>query len=328
VQTVVRASRTPTIEFNATRCAICGTLGNAREVYRANLNVGAFRPDVFSARRLPDRLHYRVVRCNGCGLVRSDPVADGAMIDDLYARGTVTYGDEVPGLRATYGRYLERAAPHGSTRGTLLEIGCGDGFFLEEALRHGYRRALGVEPAEAAIAQARPDIRPNIRRDVMRPDLFPAGSIDLVCLFQVFDHLPDPGAVLDECRRILRPGGVVLCLNHDVDAASARILGEGSPIVDVEHTYLYGRRTLRLIFERHGYRVCESGPVVNSCSLYYLLRLLPLPRRLKSVALAALSRTPIGRWRVPVRLGNQYLVARIPCTVDRDGAESGRGPNV
>ena len=53
----------PKIDLVPTRCAICGAEGNAVELYPANLDFEAFNPSVFSARRLPDRIHYRMVKC-------------------------------------------------------------------------------------------------------------------------------------------------------------------------------------------------------------------------------------------------------------------------
>src|SRR5271168_2866756 len=88
-------------ELSPTSCAICGTAGLAEELYAANFSPDALNPEVFSARRLPDRLHYRLVRCSSCGLVRSDPVADTELLGRLYERSTMTYQDEVPYLRQT-----------------------------------------------------------------------------------------------------------------------------------------------------------------------------------------------------------------------------------
>src|SRR5581483_1192487 len=87
-----------------TLCAICGTSGTTQELYSANFTPDALNPEVFSARRLPDRLHYR--------LVRSDPVAESELVAALYERSKVTYQDEVSYLQRTYGRYLKRALQH------------------------------------------------------------------------------------------------------------------------------------------------------------------------------------------------------------------------
>ena len=125
--------------------------------------------------------------------------------------------------------------------------------------------------------------------------------------------------------RVLQPGGLVLCINHDVKAFSARWLGERSPIVDIEHTYLYSPATMSRIFSAHGYQVRGAGPVYNRYSLHYLFRLLPLPPTLKRNGLGWLERSRVGRWRASVPLGNLYFVGQKPGPSDRAGRESQAG---
>jgi SAM-dependent methyltransferase len=295
------------VELHPTRCPICDTEGNATQIYPANFDPQSFTPAVFSARRLPDRLHYRMVRCNTCGLVRSDPVAAAQALARLYAHSSFGYGEEVANIRRTYGRYLSRLK---GGKGALLEVGCGNGFFLEEALDQGYAEVWGVEPSQAAVARAGPRVRRHIHCDVLRPGLFAPGYFDKICMFQVFDHLPDPGALLPECRRLLKPAGRLLLLNHDVSALSARLLGERSPIVDLEHTCLYDAATLGHLVERFGFQVERAGMVFNSYSLCYLARLLPLPAGVKRRLLDLLRGRAVGRLCLRVPLGNLWLVAR------------------
>lgn len=308
-----------------TSCAICHTRDNAVELYPASFDPEDLNAATFSARRLPDRVHYRLVRCRSCGLVRSDPVADTDTLRRLYAASRFDYAEEVPNLRLTYSKYLEQLGSRGR-RSALLEIGCGNGFMLAEAQRLGYGRVTGVEPSEAAVASASPSVRPAILCDMMRPGLFKAEEFDAVCLFQVLDHIVDPGALLTECRRVLKPGGSLLCVNHDVQALSSRILGERSPIVDIEHTYLYSRATQRRLLESYGFRVREVGSASNRCSVTYLARLLPLPPIVKGPALAAITRGGLGRLSVWLRLGNLYLVAGRPSRLTLDEARQPSTP--
>jgi SAM-dependent methyltransferase len=301
-----------TVELSHTRCAICGTEGNATELYPANFDPQALNPAVFSARRLPDRIHYRLVKCQTCGLVRSDPIADPALLAQLYHESTFTYADEVADLKRTYGRYLAKLDNYGARKGALLEIGCGNGFFLQQALAQGYCSVRGVEPSRAAVAQAPPEVRDSIVCGLMRPGLFPPAEFDVICLFQVFDHVPDPAALLDACFAALRPGGLALSINHNIAAVSARLLGERSPIVDIEHTYLYSPVTMARIFAAHRFQIRAAGSVRNQYSLRYLVRLLPLPAGPKQAALVWLERHSIGRLRLRVPLGNLYLAAQKP----------------
>ncbi|MEP6956408.1 MAG: class I SAM-dependent methyltransferase [Chthoniobacterales bacterium] len=298
------------LELQATRCPLSGEIGDATEIYPANFEAGALSPEVFSARRLPDRIHYRIVRSNRSGLVRSDPVADPALIQQLYARSSFDYGAEVPCLRKTYRRYLERACARGCARGRLLEIGCGNGFFLDEAQAAGFRDVRGIEPSQQAAHQAAPGLRERIVCDIMRPGLFAADEFDVICMFQVFDHIPAPNELLEECRRVLKPGGFLLALNHNVEACSARLLGERSPIVDIEHTFLYSPATMKRICEANGFAVVEQGTAWNTYSLAYLFRLMPLPNVMKKALLRFLHASALGRWPATVPLGNMYLIGR------------------
>jgi len=112
-----------------TRCPISGEEGDATELYPANFDAASLSPAAFSARRLPDRIHFRIVRSNRSGLVRSDPVVDPTLIYEFYAQSSFHYGEELRWLKKTYGRYLERLCTRGCSRESLLEIGCGNGFF-------------------------------------------------------------------------------------------------------------------------------------------------------------------------------------------------------
>jgi SAM-dependent methyltransferase len=308
-----------------TRCAICGTLGEATELYPSTITPDAFDARHFSARRSPDRVHYRMVRCNRCGLVRSDPAADPSSVAGLYERSTFDYDAEVPNLRRTYRRYLARLDRHGANRDGLVEIGCGNGFFLEEALARGYRHVKGIEPSRDAIESASEEVRPLIVHDILRPGVLPHGSASVVCMFQVFDHLPDPGAALDELHDLIRPGGLALFLNHDAGAPSARLLGERSPIVDVEHFYLYSQDTLGKLVTAHGFEVLESGFVWNDYTLGYMAHLLPLPRAIKGGLQRSLAATRLATLRTRMPLGNLYLVARRSTLSPRRGEGRGEG---
>jgi SAM-dependent methyltransferase len=297
-------------QLQPTVCAICGTATAADELYPANLDQAAFTAEVFSARRLPDQLHYRMVRCRTCGLVRSDPVLGAEALAELYKDSTFDYGEELQGLRATYGAAIDRASVYLREKRGLVDIGCGSGFVLEVALQLGWTDVHGVEPSADAIAKAAPEIGPLIVQDMMRPGLFDEESLSLVTLFQVHDHMPAPLAMLRDCRQILRPGGVILAFNHNVTAWSARLLGEKSPIVDVEHTYLYSPDTMRRLFTQAGFEVLSVGPVRNTYSISYLTQLVPLPRSFKQALIPRLRRTAFGRLQATVSLGNLCLIAR------------------
>lgn len=298
------------LELVSTRCAICSTENNASVLYPANFDMQALNPDVFSARRIPDMVHYQIVRCKECGLVRSDPVADPQALKQLYEQSSFTYGQDIPNLTKTYGCYLRKLERHNISKAHLLEIGCGNGFVLEEARSQGYQEVTGVEPSQDAVEQASPAIRSNIICDMLRPGLLPIDSFSVICMFQTFDHVAEPNVLLEECVRLLQPGGVLLCLNHNVEALSSRVLKEKSPIIDIEHTYLYSPRTMKRLFENHGLHVLEAGAAWNRIRLHSVLRLFPMPKAFKQKLLDLMSRRPLSRISLTLPLGNLYIIAQ------------------
>jgi SAM-dependent methyltransferase len=251
-----------------------------------------------------------MVSCNKCGLLRSDPVLADDALALLYREASFDYGDELESLKSTYGGALSRVEAILDERSGLLDIGCGNGFLLEEAMSRGWTDVRGVEPTADAVSAASPAVSGAIIEDIMRPGLFAQGELSAITLFQVLDHIPDPLELLLECRLALKPGGLILAWNHNASAPSARILGERSPIVDVEHTYLYSPRTMQSLFESAGFEVLDISSVWNLYSLSYLAQLVPLPRRLKDYVVPASRRTRLGRARFRVPLGNLCLLAR------------------
>jgi len=295
-----------------TTCAICEDAAADEEVYRARLGDAAATFDRFSARRAPDRIHYRVLRCRRCELLRSSPVFDESELARLYAGSKVTYGSEADFAGATYAKYLERCLPLLDRKGSLLEIGCGHGFFLERALDLGFAQVCGVEPSRHAIEIASPRVRGHIRNDLFHAALFPPSSFDIVCAFQVFDHMSRPNEVVQACRRVLKPGGLALFINHDAGAWTNRLLGERSPIIDVEHTYLYNRETMVRMFRKHGFQVEQVFAVRNSYPLYYWCQMAPLPAPVKQGLLRHLKQSPLGKKTISWNAGNLGLIARMP----------------
>jgi SAM-dependent methyltransferase len=298
------------LELVSTTCAICSTSNNAAVLYKANFDLEAFNPAVFSARRIPDMVHYQIVRCHTCGLVRSDPVADAHVLKRLYQQSSFTYSQDTPNLARTYGRYLQKLEKYKIPKHHILEIGCGNGFFLEEALSQGFEEVTGVEPGQDAIEQANPAVRSKIVCDTLRPGLLPPNTFNVICMFQTFDHVSEPNLLLEECARLLQPGGVMLCLNHNVEAFSSHLLKEKSPIIDIEHTYLYSPKTMKWIFEKHGFQVLEAGPAWNTIRLYSLFRLFPMPRKFKGRLLDFMDRAHLSEVRITIPLGNLYIIAQ------------------
>src|SRR5258708_39499289 len=110
------------------QCAICGEKEKLHELYKVTFDLKKISQKTFSARRTPDSMHYRFVKCLRCRLIFSNPILPQEKIIDLYKNSTFDYAIESKYLKKTYGYYLQRVVKNRKMeRLHLLDIGYGNG---------------------------------------------------------------------------------------------------------------------------------------------------------------------------------------------------------
>ncbi len=295
-----------------TSCPLGGSPSADRELYPATCDPTALSPELFHARRAPDRVHYRMVRNLETGTIRADPILQDDAITALYARSRRADPCLAEAAARTYVELGARVLPLVPDRRGLLDVGCGEGHFLEAAARWGMDRLVGVDPALVAREAGRGSRSFELISEPLRRGLFEPEAFSLITGFQVLDHLARPVEALEVCRDALCPGGVMFWVCHDVSALIPRLLGRHCPMVDVQHLVLYSRRTARAIMEKVGFEVIEVFSVANTYPLEYWLTLAPLPRRAREGLLCVARRLRIDHRPLRARLGNLGIVARKP----------------
>lgn len=295
------------IKFNETSCILCGKKSDFSVLYKKNIPPRSFSTQVFSARRVPDKIHYRMVKCLHDGQVRSNPIMKLSVLYSLYRRSNFTYQDEIPNLTKTYYNALASTLQKVGKKGHILEVGCGNGFVLSELYKRGYKNVYGIDPSTDAKDAATPAIKKRITLGILKKDSYKKESFDVICLFQTLDHIPNPNTFLQLCKSFLKRGGYLIAFNHDVESFSAQLLGERSPIIDIEHIYLFSKKTIRMLLEKHGFSVERIYSPWNILSLAHLIHLLPIPQSIKKT----LHHIKIMKYlSVRLPLGNLCIVAQ------------------
>ena len=100
----------------------------------------------------------------------------------------------------------------------VLDVACGEGYGSAALAAAGAAGVIGVDVSASACEHARQKYGLDAR--VGRAERLPidTASIDLVVSFETLEHVAEPAAFLDECRRVLVPGGrvVISTPNRDV----------------------------------------------------------------------------------------------------------------
>ncbi len=254
-------------------------------------------------------MHWRLWECAACVVVYANPAPVAGQLTRLYLEAAFSSSIEARYAGRTYGRLLKRIAARLPDRLAAIDIGTGDGAFLNELLDQQFSRVVGIEASAAPIASADPRVRPLIRHELFQPGSFSEREFSLVTCFQTIEHVSEPLELVREVWRILKPGGALFLIGHNRRALSAKLLGFRSPIFDIEHLQLFSPRSFSRMLERAGFRQVEVRPFLNAYPISYWSRLLPFPKRVKQAVLTILDRTRAGEILIPLPAGNLVAVA-------------------
>lgn len=105
----------------------------------------------------------------------------------------------------------------------LLDVGCSSGALLIRAREMGFE-AEGVDPSARAAATAR-QAGFKVHTGPLEGAQFPDASFEAVTLIEVVEHLRDPRSLLVECRRILKPRGILLITTPNAASWTASVMG-------------------------------------------------------------------------------------------------------
>lgn len=217
----------------------------------------------------PGEFAYRP--CPGCGVRQLFPFPD---LDDLREAYRMDYhGHAEPGqkglLYSLLFRALERteqarlsALVAGGAR--VLDVGCGIGLFLAKLRALGAADLMGIDFSERAAQAVRARGIPCHQGTFQD---FPAegGSFDVVVMNNYLEHTLNPAAELEQARRLLRPGGVLVGELPNFDSLDRALFGRfwGGNHVP-RHTFQFGPRELRAFLSRAGFSRVRLGYPLNT----------------------------------------------------------------
>ena len=191
----------------------------------------------------------------------------------------------------------------------ILEIGCANGFFLDELHKNGFNNVYGVEPGENSVKKANKYIRNRIKIDIFKKGLFDKNSFDLILCFHTLDHVIDPNLFLKDVNFLLKKNGKVFFVVHDTSGLSVKLLGERSPIFDIEHIFLFNKENLKKIFLKNNFSKASAFSIINEYHLSYWVKLFPMPIIIKKPLLKLLNFLKIGYFPISLPAGNIGIVA-------------------
>jgi 2-polyprenyl-3-methyl-5-hydroxy-6-metoxy-1,4-benzoquinol methylase len=139
----------------------------------------------------------------------------------------------------TFDKYVEKNA-------RILEIGGGTGYVAEKLQQTGYTVELSDAASNGLIYAKNRGIQKLYQFDLYHPPFKEA--FDVICLFDVLEHLDDEKKALNQLKTMLKPGGTII-----LTVPAHQCLWSDSDVV-AGHKKRYTKKTLSQAFFRSGFK--------------------------------------------------------------------------
>jgi len=196
----------------------------------------------------------------------------------------------------------------------LLDVGCAGGAFLVAERECGFE-VMGVEPSRwmAAFGRAKYDL--DIRDGILKHGLFPERSFDVITLWDVIEHLPEPHETLTLIQTLLKPGGILLVNYPDIDSVAARLLGRRWPFWLSVHLLYYTPKTMFAQIERAGFAPLWRQSFLPMLPLGYIAQRAAPYFRLLSPLPWIIGKLGLDSALTPYSIGQTLVVSKLRATL-------------
>jgi SAM-dependent methyltransferase len=266
-----------------------------------------------SARLMGQKDGLRVLRCGACTVQYSEHAPDVSDLAELYNKayfhgsktGYPAYEADESLHRARARGYLSDLMGHTATPGSLLDVGCATGFFLDEARQAGWV-VRGCEVSEWAATSAQERFGLDVVQAPFPTPLLGPRQYDAVTFLNVFEQLPNPHAAERVLRDMVKPGGLLALETWDVDALVVRMSGMKWHKYRPDETPIYlNRQSLTTLFRPENWTLVEYRARTKWITLAHGLHALGLaPHPGKNGVRRHGVRDRIGRLSLPYHLGD------------------------
>ncbi len=215
-------------------------------------------PDVFGD-------HYDLCECKNCGSVFLAPFPSEeklarAYADDYYGEGDKKFTPLIENIldwfRKGRARRLKRLL---GGSGAILDVGCGNGIFLDMMRSMGDFEIHGLEMPGKSANRAAEVEGIQLKIGSLKQGDYSDQSFDAITLYHVFEHLPNPVEYLDIIHKLLKPNGTLVMSFPNITSWQWRKFGPDWFHLDPpRHLFFMPRDAFKREMQKHGFEVIRE----------------------------------------------------------------------
>ena len=154
--------------------------------------------------------------------------------------------------------------------GRLLEVGFGNAGTLLWMRELGWD-VMGIEADPVAVKNSRA-LGLDTRLGNLKSHNFPDASFDAIYASHVLEHVHDPLGLMEECYRILKPGGVVVMMTPNLTGwGHSRFKGDWTLLDSPRHLMLFSPENARTLLQKAGFRRGRVRTSARAAFVYFAM---------------------------------------------------------
>ena len=214
--------------------------------------------DYSDFRFVVERKHFRIDMCQSCELVQVTNVPGEEKLYQIYDTAWFEYyyaglEKSVRQQRYVYLNFknkLEQIERRIGGQGKILVVGCSFGFFLDSARQRGWF-VEGLDVSAHIVEYARSKLNLSVQCVPITEANYPEKSFDVITMWYVMEHLPNPKASLRYLSHLLKDNGILVIGTPNVDSNIARLQGKRWRMwLPPEHLLYFSPRTMGELLRR------------------------------------------------------------------------------
>jgi SAM-dependent methyltransferase len=219
--------------------------------------------------------NYNVVRCAACSLSYVNPRPTIASLDAHYPDDYMCY--QAPDAGPPLFRSLSESIARNMTQRRLtrlenvigripaeagiVDVGCGLNDLLVMIKNTRGPIGTGIDLKQSMVARIQTKLGMPAVHGTLADAHFADGQLDLVTMLEYLEHEPNPGAVLAEARRVLKPGGhCAIEIPHSVGLPARMFKTNWSNLDVPRHLIFFDPKTLAHAFAENGFELISYVP--------------------------------------------------------------------
>lgn len=209
-------------------------------------------------------------KCRQCGLIYVNPRLREELALKLYKEGSeanvmwATSVHQTEVQQKVNNEYFEqqvRFLRAYKDSGSLLDVGCGEGSFLDHAAKWFKCEGLELEENAVRISEGKGH---RVRKSVLADIAQDGKSYDVISMFGVLEHLYNPLRDIQHVSRLLAKSGVIVGITPNAYSLVGMLLHNNARFYTPRnHPVIFSERSLRYLVEENGFKLLSLDTVLS-----------------------------------------------------------------